>query len=150
MDMNKRSREEDFPAEVIILVRIHDIELHARKKNRDFSALEKLGYKGLQTLSKLGLFREKPPSPEDLRLKTVDRFESDIDEFWDRIKDGYQFALKRDSQFLNWRFCDQRNGSHRITIAYIKEEIAGYCVTRINKYIPDYPEGYIVDFDPLR
>ncbi len=36
----------------------------------------------------------------------VERFEKEIDQLWQRASAGYDFALVRDSSYLNWRFSD--------------------------------------------
>ena len=64
----------------------------------------------------------------------------------DGIKNAnYDYILVRNSDFLNWRFCDSRNSNYRIIQAHDENDILGYCVTRINRLIKGYPEGFIVD-----
>ena len=67
------------------------------------------------------------------------------EEFWDEISKHYDFIVEKRRDYLNWRYCDPRCGDFIVKIAEYKKEIVGYSVLRINRYLREYPIGYIVD-----
>ena len=142
---SKRQGDPDFPQPVIKLVRIKDISLHAKKKNIEISTLKKIGYMSLKSAHHLKKIFQPKNEDIEIKLKEINTFQSNIDEFWNKIKVNYDYILVRNNDFLNWRFCDSRNSNYRIIQAHDENDILGYCVTRINRLIKGYPEGFIVD-----
>jgi hypothetical protein len=53
--------------------------------------------------------------------------------------------VNNNREYLNWRFCDPRAGPYRIFLAWDDGGLVGYVVSRVNRFIEDYPIGYIVD-----
>ena len=72
-------------------------------------------------------------------------FGVEADALWDRVSPFYGFMLKRDSGYLNWRYCDPRLGGYEIRKAYEGDVLLGYCVFKANRFREEYPVGYVMD-----
>ncbi len=66
---------------------------------------------------------------DPVEIKEVDKFPSEIDNFWELVRSEYETVLERTSAFLNWRF-SKHFGNYRIYIARSIEKggIVGYLV----------------------
>jgi hypothetical protein len=83
--------------------------------------------------------------PDGMMFKKIDRFDKRFDEFWERIKTSYPIMVKRDSDYLNWRYA-----SHpyiKFNIICVEQidtkKIMGYIVLAVKQ--DDYLVGNIVD-----
>jgi hypothetical protein len=56
-----------------------------------------------------------------------------------------KFILKRDIEYLNWRYCDPRGGDFVVRAIHEDGSMFGLCVLGVNLNDPDYPVGIIVD-----
>ncbi len=74
----------------------------------------------------------------------VERFGAEIDHLWQRIQSDYTFAVPRNSEFLNWRFCDCPQMSYRRFVAQRDGRTVGYVVLRRTESV-ELPHGIIVD-----
>lgn len=83
---------------------------------------------------------------ESWNIIEIDRFEKNIDLFWNKASKSFDYILKRDQYFLNWRYCDPRGGSFIKKVAVESGEIIGFIVYRFNTWFDDYPKGLIYDF----
>ena len=103
--------------------------------------LVKPGVNLLKTLSRTK--RKK----QDLNVKIyeISRFGEENDLFWNNVSKDYQFIVERNSKYLNWRYADPRLGKHIIYSATREDQTIGYIVLRVNRFIEEYPVGYIVD-----
>lgn len=72
-------------------------------------------------------------------------FGVEVEALWGRVSQYYGFMLKRDSGYLNWRYCDSRVGGFQIRKAYEGGVLLGYCVFRVNRFREEYPVGYVLD-----
>jgi hypothetical protein len=86
-----------------------------------------------------------PPSYQNFSISKVSSFDDRINEFWDEMKDHYNFIVQRTREYVNWRYCDPRGGDYIIKMAEADGKILGYSVLRINSYKKDYLNGSIVD-----
>ncbi|MFM1872805.1 MAG: hypothetical protein RL398_2227 [Planctomycetota bacterium] len=67
------------------------------------------------------LFREVPPGgvptravSDDLDVVAVQRFSTDVDGLWDRLKDQSRLQIVRDARFLNWRYADAHDATYQL------------------------------------
>lgn len=65
----------------------------------------------------------------------VERFGEEIDQLWQRASAGYDFALVRDSSYLNWRFFDCPT-PYKIWGALRNGQTVGFLVTSANRTVP--------------
>ncbi len=64
-----------------------------------------------------------------IRIVPTSTFDERIDAFWQEASMPYDFAIVRDREYLNWRFCDPRAGSFTVRQAEEERAIGGYAVT---------------------
>lgn len=80
-----------------------------------------------------------------IEVNEINQFKSNVEDFWDEVKDNYYWIVARTQDFLNWRYCDPRGGRYRVTSVEENRKLIGYCVSRINNFNIEYPKGIIVD-----
>jgi hypothetical protein len=113
-------------------------------------------YKEKNSVNRLWLYRhnlqEKIDSIKKGRKKEskynpvlVEKFDMRINDFWNYIKQNYDFSIKKDMEYLNWRYRDSRGGEYKAFIVEDEDIILGYGVARINRYNPSNPVGSIVE-----
>jgi len=135
-----------LPHATMIFVRIQDIDWHLQMMPAENAWLKKYGLHLVNVFNKFrNALRVSVLSDQDFCISKICRFDDSINVFWDEIKDHYTFIVRRTRDYLNWRYCDSRGGDYFIKIAEADERVLGYSVLRINKYMRDYPVGYIVD-----
>ncbi len=78
-------------------------------------------------------WRSLPAPAPQVTICTVDQFDERADELWERAQSGFDYALVRDRQRLNWRYCDPRAGIYRVRAAERDGELAGYMVTALRE-----------------
>ena len=111
---------------------------------------KKYGFKTLDLFNRI-IYKLNASKEDDLvDVSQIDHFSEEIDLFWEKIKNSYDFIIVRDREYLNQRYCDPRGGNYTLFIAKKNHVISGYCVTRVKKYNPAYPEGYIADIITLK
>jgi hypothetical protein len=71
-------------------------------------------------------------------------FNPQIDTFWGKARGHYNYALERNSLYLNWRYTDPRAGKFVIKQAVEGDQILGYVILESKKE-GGYSEGYISD-----
>jgi hypothetical protein len=77
-----------------------------------------------------------PGSPGSaVTVVPVERFEKEIDQLWQRASAGYDFALVRDSSYLNWRFSDCPT-PYKMWRALRKGQSVGFLVARADRTAP--------------
>jgi hypothetical protein len=141
----------NFPHPLIRLVRITDIDSHPFKNGTAKMLFIKCGYNALKMLNKLqGVPRKTRAESPRLKIEDVAEFDERYESFWNQIKNHYAFITERSRGYLEWRYCDPRGGKYTVKQAVEDDEIIGYVVLRVNRYIADYPTGYIVDLCTLR
>ena len=65
----------------------------------------------------------------------VERFGEETDQLWQRASAGYDFALMRDSSYLNWRFSDCPT-RYKIWLALRNGQAVGFLVTSASRAVP--------------
>jgi len=74
-------------------------------------------------------------------VERAQRFGQATDEFWERVRGQYAFAIVRDSKYLNWRFADSPT-PYRTWVVWQKGLIGGFVVAFVS---PTEAAGYIMD-----
>jgi len=133
-----------FPNLLQNLFHVSDINLHLQKKATSYSNVKKLGFKTLILYRNIQKRILEPRINDSINVKTIKRFDENIDTFWEKIVNDYDCIQERSQQYLNWRYCDPRGGSYQILLAEKNGSISGFAILRINKK-QDYWIGYIVD-----
>ena len=78
-------------------------------------------------------------------VNEVNRFDGQINIFWEKIKMKYKNIVVRDKEFLNWRYFKNPRRRYKVFIAENnRKEIISYMVLRIS-YVNKLKVGYIVD-----
>ena len=76
-------------------------------------------------------------SPEGLnrtdavKIEEVDRFDSQVDALYERLKDDHGLSTYRDHAYLNWRYVDHPLVDYKILYAKRGADLSGYLVYRI-------------------
>jgi GNAT superfamily N-acetyltransferase len=84
------------------------------------------------------------PLREGVVIKVINEFDSRFDEFWNDEKSQYEIILKRDSEYLKWRYSDPPNKDYKIYIAEKEGRILTWMVVRtMDKF--GLKNGAIVD-----
>lgn len=135
-----------FPHDVMIFVRIHDVNKHLQMIPLKNAWLKKSGF---LLIKKLHQFKktlaDSSPIHKNFHISRIRSFSHEIDLLWDDVKNHYNFIVERTHDYLNWRYCDPRGGKYIVKQAEEDGRILGYIVTRVNRFIEGYPVGYIVD-----
>lgn len=146
IDSSIRRGEFRFPHEGEVFVRIHDVDEHLRKMPTGKYLLNKYGFLALRLINRIiNALKSSRPLKQGLAINEIERFDERINDFWEKISMKYHFIVKRTEDYLNWRYCDPRAGAFIVKLAEEDEEILGYSVLRINRFVEDYPVGWLVD-----
>jgi hypothetical protein len=65
---------------------------------------------------------------ESTQVQKIDRFDESIDHLWQKAAAGYDFALVRDSSYLNWRYADCPT-PYKIWLGRRENRAVGFLVT---------------------
>jgi len=145
IESSKRRASPCIPYDFIHLIRIEDLLKYVEAVRNTGQGVRRLGKNILNRISTLKPATKSVSHEYSTDVTEYDRFEPEYQTFWSMISKHYDFIYERDTSYLNWRYGDHRGGTY--IKAHIKKDdsILGFVVLRINKYIEDYPEGYIVD-----
>lgn len=135
-----------FPHDKMLFVRIHDVDLHLRIIQSENTWVKKYGFLLLKLFNRIkNVLSVSSPSGKAFNISEIQSFDDRINKFWDEIKDHYTFAVERKRDYLNWRYSDPRGGNYLIKQIEEDGRILGFSVLRINRYMENYPMGYVVD-----
>lgn len=135
-----------FPHIITNLVRIVDVNQQLRVMPVENAWLMKLGFHAAKFRNDIrNAVSSFKPSNSKLHIFEVHRFDDRINDFWDEISGYYSFIVERRQDYLNWRYCDSRAGDFIVKQAEENGQILGYSVQCINRYLKNYPIGYLVD-----
>ena len=135
-----------FPLPIINQVRIRNIDKQLRAIPVKHPRLIKIGYDMAKRLNRLENIWNKPrPTKENYQSSSIDTFDEKMDQFWNEVSSGYDFIVWRGRDFLNWKYHDRDCGAFEVIQATEGDRIVGYCVFRVNRYLKEYPIGYVVD-----
>jgi len=135
-----------FPHTLSNMTYIKDINLHLSYMPQKNNLLIATGYQVLSLGNAISsVFTSPKRDSNDIIIQERDKFDDDIDIFWEKIYPEYNFITLRDKENLNHRFGDPRAGKFTILTAYQQDQLIGYIVYTMNVNIPNYEVGYIVD-----
>ncbi len=155
-ERSKDRHSPQFPHPIKQLIRINDVKkfLTYYKKRQKITWIDalkiKTGYRALKFYNNIKHVINSSKHNSKITLNKITLFNEDIQDFWDEVKDDYDFIVERSKDFLNWRYCDIRGGAYDKWVAKDEEGILGYVVLRVNRLDPDHPIGYIIDLLALR
>jgi hypothetical protein len=134
-----------LPQEVAVYVLIKDVDKQINNMPMKRPLLKKIGYKGVTVVNRISrrLGNEKQPYVGVVRK--VKGFDERIEGLWEKTAPHYDFIVRRDAQYLNWRCADPRAGQHEIWLAEEDDQVLGFCVVYINRYREKYPVAYVMD-----
>ena len=92
----------------------------------------------------LGLAPAPVAGMSDIEVRAVSHFSKEYDDLWVRVRGSYAAIVKRDSNYLNWRYIRCPFHSYCVHEARVKRVLAGYAVTRTQGE-RDFRRGIIVD-----
>lgn len=144
-------REKSFPHDLVNLVKIWDIDKQLKGIPVDKTMTVKIGYKILKLLNDIrNFFTYQKPSVDNIEISEIKSFDEDVDNFWRKASEEYDFIVERNRDYLNWRYCNPQAG--RFTIKKAEEEgnFVGYAVLKISNQLKDYPVGFVVDLLTLK
>jgi len=82
-----------------------------------------------------------------LTRRLIERFASEYDQLWARLRDQYRCAIVRDASYLNWKYVEQPGLQFRRLELREDDQVRGVCVWTIHE--PDanhaYRRGWVVD-----
>lgn len=85
-----------------------------------------------------------PRTQEEIRIVQTERFGPDVDMFWRGASLDFPVAFARETEFLNWRFCECPQVRYHCFIALREGRSVGYIVLRRTE-AGELPQGIIVD-----
>jgi hypothetical protein len=124
------------------MLRIKNVDLHFKMKQINQPTIKNLGLKTLKAVNKI--YKFKTGVRTDFKVEEIQRFDDNIEKFWERISGNYDFILERGGQFLNWRYCDPRAGNYLVMQATKEAEVLGFMVLNLETD-GVYEEGFISD-----
>ena len=73
--------------------------------------------------------RRAGPQSRPLTVRSVDHFDDRADALWERARTQFDYAVVRDREYLDWRYCDPRGGPVSVRVAEEGDALVGYAVT---------------------
>jgi hypothetical protein len=87
---------------------------------------------------------KKLTTDEKMDIKTLDEFDTRFDDFWMKAMKGHNIILKRDSEYLNWRYVKCPDRQYKVFYAEKDNIVLGWIVLRtLDKF--GLVNGAIVD-----
>ena len=86
--------------------------------------------------------------PEGYSLKKIEKANHSFNSLWERGKSEYNILLKRDADFINWRFLEHPDFTYQVLGLFKADHLVGYVVTRVEEKTYGsgaIKNGYIVD-----
>lgn len=77
-------------------------------------------------------------------VKSINAFDKRLDKFLDSIKNDFDYFIKRDFNFLNWKYGGDAPKQYEKRLVIKDGKVRGYCVFRCGKF-NDVKTGLIVD-----
>jgi GNAT superfamily N-acetyltransferase len=152
INYQKRHRWNGFPYKTEVFIRTKEIDSFLRNYSTRRALIMKIGFLLLNWFNRFRIKisqLNKKDKMKDFNIRRIMEFDERIEEFWAEIKDHYTFIVKRNREYLNWRYCDHRGGKYHIEIAEAKERILGYIILRKKEgnknSLSANSVGYIVD-----
>jgi predicted N-acetyltransferase YhbS len=140
-----------FPVKLVNMVYIEDIDLQLEKIPMKPSFLYKSGFHLLNSWRKIrNNLRIRTGESEKAEITSLEKFDERFDEFYTKISQDYGFIVKKDKDYLNWRYTGQGTGRFHSRAILDDNKVIGLCVSSINRFQEDYPVGYILELLTLK
>lgn len=134
------------PVPLVNLVKVRDINEQLNRMPVGNKLITRLGYESMKTVTRItSTLKNGAGEKSPFKVRLVERFDESLEKFLAEALKDYDFIQKRSIDYLNWRYCDPRLGAYTLFVAEDDDGVQGYCVTRVNRYNPDYGVGYVVD-----
>jgi hypothetical protein len=146
-----RKSRPSFPHLVTNLVRIRDIDRQLREMPVKRHRLKKAGFLLASILNRVETTMAGGAPRGDFTITGSEMFDESVNAFWGEISNGYDFIVENRMDYLNWKYCKRGSGGgFVIRLAKQGDRVLGFSVLRINRFIRDYPVGYIVELLAVR
>jgi len=100
------------------------------KKFAEFES-KKLGFENYgKIFNFVKYFPKKFSEKENFEVKKMERFEKEFDDFFLEFEKSKKAIIRKNSEYLNWRFVKKPNNSYRIFCAKKEKKIIGYAVVQ--------------------
>jgi len=87
--------------------------------------------------------------PLEGTVRTVRQFDDRFTRLWERVRDKFAFAVRRDAAYLNWKYIQPPHVRYSVGVLERGADIAGYVVYR-HVVEPRGRVTLLVDFSPTR
>lgn len=77
------------------------------------------------------IFNEHKFKGSDVEIFQVFDFDDEFDELWDRVSKKIDFLIKRDKDYLRWKYAQHPYYKYTILVAKRKGELVGYIILRV-------------------
>ena len=134
-----------FNGNIMNYVRVVDVDRQLEAMPMKRGWVVKTGYEILRGFNRVRNSLGPRVSLGDVSVVEDKGFGVEAEALWGQVSPYYGFMLKRDSGYLNWRYCDSRVGGFQVRKAYDGGKFLGYCVFRVNRFREEYPVGYVLD-----
>lgn len=135
-----------FSSPVIRLLLVKDVPRHFKEKHIRYGSVKSIGFSFLKIFNKIAVAlssQTRGGQGEGVRVSDVTSFGDDWDRSWVKIREDYDFILEKNSEYLNWRYCDERAGC-KVKCAYDGDEVLGFIALEV-RGSGGYQDGYITD-----
>ena len=97
-------------------------------------------------LNAFARWREKPFNRKysEITIEEIEVFDSEVEDFWVRVRNSYRAIFSRNTEFLNWRFVNVPDLNYRCFAARRSGQCVGYIILRRTAVV-ELPVGVIVD-----
>jgi hypothetical protein len=140
-----RGRFNLFPNKMTYMVKIKDLNLHMNMRKTNYAVLKKIGLKTIEKMSEINKRVSRNGNHQNhYTISKIKKFGTNITEFNKSTNENYDFIIKKEQKYLNWRYTDQRAGKFTILQATENNRVVGYIVIE-HKNEDGYKEDYIID-----
>lgn len=85
------------------------------------------------------------PTPQDHSCSELDLFSGAFDEFYRGVSQDLSFCVKKNAEWMNWRFCRRPGSPYTVYAAYEAQKMAGYVILKRWQQPDGYRKAHIVD-----
>jgi predicted N-acetyltransferase YhbS len=133
-----------FPLKLVNMVKIHDVNNQLNNfplKNKFVWVCGYMAASFLNRISNIG----RTPYKGRVEVSRITVFDEAYESFWEAVREEHDFIIDRTREYLNWKYLDPRLGGFTALKAEKDGVFLGYLIVRVNRYMQDFPVGYIVD-----
>lgn len=135
--------DKPLPFQLSHLIKISDVNRFSKAKDKE-SLLIKVGIGGAKALNKISNTLAHEPKPiDDVTIVTQEKFDDEINSFWDKASKDFDYIIEKNTDYLNWKI-EKPDRKHVIRTAFRGEEMLGYIIQSITEQ-GDQKNGAIID-----